>query len=194
MLSKYSYWLYESVLDKKICNQIIAHFKGLKTFKGKVGKSNELDKGLRDSDVLFSNEKEIYDIILPFVFDANKKADWNADINWHESMQFTIYKKNQHYDWHADNLERAYDEDHHPNYRGKIRKLSLGVSLTDPKKYEGGEFYFKFGIEKMPTKISAFKKQGSVIVFPSFVYHKVTPVTKGTRYSLINWSLGAPWR
>ena len=40
MLSKYSYWLYENVLDKKTCNKIIAHFKGLKTFKGKVGKNN----------------------------------------------------------------------------------------------------------------------------------------------------------
>jgi PKHD-type hydroxylase len=194
MLSKFSYWMYEAELSKKTCNKIINHFKKIKPSDAEVGFDSSINRKVRNSDVVFSADSELYEIITPLVENANKAAGWNVDIDWHESMQFTIYNKKQHYDWHTDNLEEPYNEKSHINYQGKIRKLSTCVSLTDPKKYEGGDFYFNFGKETIPTKIPEFKKQGSVVVFPSFIWHKVTPITKGTRYSLVNWSLGAPWR
>ena len=72
---------------------------------------------------------------------------------------------------------------------------------NDPKKYEGGDFeigytnnFYKGTIDKHKYAFNKTNaKQGSVIVFPSFIWHRVTPVTKGTRYSLVSWTLGKPY-
>lgn len=79
---------------------------------------------------------------------------------------------------------------------GKIRKLSVTISLNDPDEYEGGNLQFDFGPHKTERFLTCteIRPKGSVIVFPSHVYHQVTPVTKGTRYSLVCWNLGAPFK
>ena len=84
-----------------------------------------------------------------------------------------------------------------PNFNKKIRKLSLTCNLSDPKDYSGGELQFQFRNSSDPTKIdtcSGLLPRGSIIVFPSHVWHRVTTVTKGTRYSLVMWSLGYPFK
>jgi PKHD-type hydroxylase len=84
-----------------------------------------------------------------------------------------------------------------PNYAGKIRKLSMTVNLTDPKNYKGGNLKFDFGPHAARGRYhtcTEIRPRGSVIVFPSDRYHQVTPITSGTRYSLVMWTLGAPWK
>ena len=72
-----------------------------------------------------------------------------------------------------------------------MRKLSLTLCLTDPKEYEGGELQFFNGERPIEQRIiNDIQDQGSVIVFDSRDWHRVTPVTKGTRYSLVCWSVG----
>jgi len=71
-------------------------------------------------------------------------------------------------------------------------------SLSDPKDYKGGELEFDFR-NQYPNKSSVrkcveIKPRGSIVVFPSHVWHRVKPVTKGTRYSLVIWNLGYPFR
>jgi PKHD-type hydroxylase len=74
-------------------------------------------------------------------------------------------------------------------YGGAIRKLSVIVQLTDPEEYEGCDLNLNVG------SINTMKKtQGSVIVFPSYVLHQVTPITKGTRHSLVAWLAGDPFK
>jgi PKHD-type hydroxylase len=97
-----------------------------------------------------------------------------------EPLQLTNYRAEDKgmYDWHSDG--------------GGImrRKLSLVMQLTDPKKYEGGEL-------KLLThdgEKTANKKEGSITVFPSWIRHKVTPVTKGSRQSLVAWVGGPPFK
>jgi len=70
------------------------------------------------------------------------------------------------------------------------RKISITVQLSDPDEYEGGDFEFLIGKEiiKLP------RKKGCAIVFPSYFLHRVTPVTKGTRKSLVLWGSGQPFR
>ncbi len=73
------------------------------------------------------------------------------------------------------------------------RKLSFVCQLTDPEEYEGGEF------EMQPLYLGApdpkqLKTQGTAIIFPSLVMHKVNPITKGTRHSLVAWIEGPKWR
>jgi PKHD-type hydroxylase len=79
---------------------------------------------------------------------------------------------------------------------GKIRKLSMTVNLTDETTYEGGDLMLDFGPHsaKGHYKISEAREQGTIIIFPSFLYHCVSPVTSGTRYSLVMWSLGDPFK
>ena len=82
------------------------------------------------------------------------------------------------------------------NYWDKVRKLSMTVNLTDPKNYAGGNLKFDFGVhhKKRFHVCHEIRPRGSIIIFPSYTHHCVTPVTRGTRYSLVLWSLGKPWK
>jgi len=68
----------------------------------------------------------------------------------------------------------------------------MTVQLSDSKDYEGGEFQFYNGNED--PEIPPIQEQGSILVFDSRMYHRVAPVTKGVRYSLVSWILGPHFR
>ena len=73
---------------------------------------------------------------------------------------------------------------------GNVRKLSMSVMLNED--FDGGEFEFA-SYKDTKCLITSFKaKTGDIIVFPSVMEHRVAPVTKGTRYSLVNWFVGPP--
>jgi PKHD-type hydroxylase len=93
-------------------------------------------------------------------------------------------------------MPENHNKTSNPNMIGKIRKISVTVSLNDPDEYEGGNLQFDFGPHKVDRYYTCteIRPKGSVIVFPSHIYHQVSPVTKGTRYSLVCWSLGAAFR
>jgi PKHD-type hydroxylase len=97
-----------------------------------------------------------------------------------EGFQFTRYDApTGHYGMHIDKT-----------INGAVRKLSLTIQLSSPDDYEGGELalQFKKDAEIMP------KELGKMVVFPSYVLHEVRPVTKGTRYSLVAWVTGKPFK
>ena len=74
-------------------------------------------------------------------------------------------------------------------------QLSMTMQLSDPSEYEGGDFCFQWLTTKgvHEEKVDAAKKLGTVIVFPSYIWHTVKPITKGTRKSLVCWQLGKPF-
>ena len=84
------------------------------------------------------------------------------------------------------------------NFNGKIRKLSSIINLSKPGDYEGGNLEFDFrNLSEKSSNIrvcNEIKEQGSIVIFPSFIYHRVTPITKGTRHSLVSWTVGYPWK
>tara|TARA_B100001113_G_C21092030_1_gene614792 strand:- start:543 stop:1184 length:642 start_codon:yes stop_codon:yes gene_type:complete len=210
---KYYYYFFHSVISPKLCDDIIKHCSSnLQTAKI-GGESNENDKPdrwwaegktiekKRKSQVAFFDDRWIYKEIQPYVKLANNLAGWNFDWDWTEQAQFTKYGLNEHYGWHCDSYSEPY-QDVPQGMVGKIRKLSVTVSLSDPEDYEGGDLEFDFrnnhdyDFTKTDNKeiCKKAKVRGSIIVFPSFVWHRVTPVTSGTRYSMVMWNLGAPWR
>jgi len=83
-----------------------------------------------------------------------------------------------------------------PHMWDKVRKISMTVNLTDPKNYAGGNLKFDFGHHNVKRfhVCHEIRPRGSIIIFPSYTHHCVTPVTRGTRYSLVLWSLGKPWK
>ena len=150
----------------------------------------------RDSNISWLTEPWIYKRITPYIHEANKRAGWDYQWEDSESCQFTKYDKGQYYDWHCDSSEEPYKDG---DKKGKIRKLSVTISLSDSSEYKGGNLQFAYR-NKMPTKkekiytCKEILEQGSIIIFPSFVWHKVSPVTKGTRYSLVVWNVGEPFK
>jgi PKHD-type hydroxylase len=206
------YYYFQSALTPRFCDELIKYGKsqqeqlaltGGQTNKIQEGKnlSDEDLKDLkkkRDSNIVWLNDRWIYKEIQPFIHQANRLANWNFDWNFSESCQFTKYKLNQFYDWHADAWEEAYANKDNPDTFGKIRKLSVTCSLSAPEDYEGGELEFDFRNtdpdKQSVRKCAEIKPRGSIVVFPSFVWHRVKPVTKGTRYSLVIWNLGYPYK
>ena len=197
-------------LDKKTCNKIRNSAKGKwdkSEIDTKVGITDEeritgakqitgIDKKVRISDVTWTSDQWIYDTIWPFMEEANERAGWKYDIRYAESMQITRYKKGGFYYFHKDGRGdhlSTYDKPDNEFMHGHVRKLSMTVLLND--NYEGGEFQFAtYNKEKCTIETPKFNKTGSIIVFPSDVEHRVAPVTKGIRYSLVTWFLGPPFK
>ena len=200
------YWYFKSAVPERICDNIVRYGKSLQdkmATTGGFGDPKTLSKKQikdlktkRDSNIVWMNDKWIYKEIHPFVHQANANAGWNFQWDFSESCQFTKYNKNQYYDWHCDSWEKPYENG---DTKGKIRKLSVTVTLSDPKDYKGGELEFDFR-NNDPDKKTNIRKckeilpKGSLVVFPSFVWHRVCPVKKGSRYSLVVWNLGAPYK
>tara|TARA_X000000368_G_scaffold380651_1_gene336583 strand:- start:210 stop:959 length:750 start_codon:yes stop_codon:yes gene_type:complete len=178
---------------------------------------NTNDVYVRDSNIAWLSDQWIYDLIWDWVKKANIRAGWNYEFDYSEPCQFTIYNKDQFYGWHSDGPNDNHsvkvrkipgvldenNEDKHllidiPELVGKVRKLSITLMLSDPKDYEGGNLKFDFGVHKETKRFEEISggqvNQGSMVVFPSYKYHCVTPVTKGTRYSLVAWFNGRPMK
>ena len=207
---KYSYWFFKSALPSHFCDKLIKFGNskqeqigltgGLKAKDKESLQEQELNdlKQKRDSNIVWLSEKWLYKYIHYYVNGANYNSGWNFQWNFSENAQFTKYKLNQFYDWHCDSWQEPYNDDKDGPLRGKIRKLSVTCSLSDPKDYKGGEFEFKLQRNKdgdNQTEIcTEVMPKGSIVVFPSFIYHRVKPVTEGTRYSLVMWNCGYPWK
>ena len=204
------YWYFTSAIPPKLCDDIIkyglSHSESLARTGGYGDRELTKDeirdmKRKRNSDLVWLNDAWIYKEIQPYVNQANRNAGWNFEWDFSESCQFTKYKLNQYYDWHCDSWDKPYDKLNTKEY-GKIRKLSMTCQLTDGSEYEGGELEFDFrnydphmrDESKHLRQAREILPKGSIIVFPSFVWHRVKPVTKGVRYSLVMWSLGYPFK
>ena len=202
------YYYFESAIPPKICDEIIKY--GLDqqeqlALTGKFKPDEDLDeeqlKDLarkRKSHLVWMDDSWIYKEIQPYIHQANENAGWNFDWDYSESCQFTKYKEGDFYDWHCDSWEKPYDVPENLNKHGKIRKLSATVCLSDETEYEGGDFEFDFrnrdDTSNQPQVCKEIRPKGSIVVFPSFVWHRVQPVISGTRHSLVIWNLGRPFR
>ena len=202
------YWYFSGVLTPKFCDDVIAYANQQEEVMARTGdfKNRELTKEevkdlkrKRNSDLVWLNDTWIYKELHPYVHEANRAAGWNFDWERSESCQFTKYKLNQYYDWHCDSHAKPYEEGFD---KGTIRKLSMTCQLTDGSEYTGGELEFDFrnydphmrDESQHLRRAKEILPKGSIIVFPSFVWHRVKPVTSGTRYSLVVWHLGRPFK
>jgi len=170
-------------------DKLIEHCNTLKFDKATVGSDaeNTTITRIRESKVAWlDNTQEsgwIYDRMAYIARNLNGQF-YKFDLyGFSEHMQFTVYEEdaNSHYTWHID---CGVGNSSPP------RKLSLVVQLTDPAEYEGGELEIFTSNE--PTKVE--KKKGMVVAFPSYVLHRVTPITKGTRRSLVVWVTGPAFK
>jgi PKHD-type hydroxylase len=182
--------MFPELLSWETCNDICKYGENIKPQDAIIGANREVNTEIRSSIVRWVNYhnedfKDVFAMIERLFHEANA-ANFGTDINFLPPLQFTEYRgtANGHYDWHVDvfwESTNMFD-----------RKLSMVIMLSDPNEYEGGDLQFD-GVTYYPNP-AELRKRGTVIVFPSFVRHRVTPVTSGIRKSLVAWIEGPKWR
>jgi len=156
------------------------------TEQGGQDKGENLDS--RNSSIKWipfsESTKWIYDKIGAMAYEANKEM-YHFDLNFMpEQIQYTEYYDTNkgHYDWHMDIGAQGIMP---------FRKLSVTVQLSGPDEYEGGDLQLWTGGQ---YPITGPKGKGNIIIFPSFMLHRVTPVVKGTRKSFVLWLGGGHYK
>lgn len=149
--------------------------------------TEEMDiSDIRSSDVSWISMDEdtawFYDKIAYIARSLNGQF-YNFDLyGFNEDFQYTVYDadKEGHYTWHVDATTTSMVP----------RKLSLVLQLTDPSEYEGGELEILNSKDAIPVE----KKRGLVAAFPSYTLHRVSPITKGIRKTIVIWSCGPAFK
>ena len=183
MMQHPNWLLYEEFLDKATCERWIeagrqTEPEKAKTFDGNEGHRKTQIRWLQNNDMY----REMHDVFKHIALDANQYLQTMITVL--PPLQFTEYADVGHkYDMHHDVDINRQD--------GRHRKLSIVVQLTDPEEYEGGILSFTHTQNPDPK---ALIKQGSIICFLSYLEHGVSPITKGSRTSLVGWFEGPRWR
>ena len=187
------FWFWKDAVGTKFCDDVIKFASTLKKRNASTTgpESKEVFSDFRKSKVVWLSEKWIYKELLKFIEMGNE--NYNFELTTAEPIQYTRYDPSDHYDWHVDQLDGPRED-----ARPDTRKLSLCLNLTDPNEYEGGDFWMgrpNPNPENSKTyKLDFMQTRGAVVVFPSYAFHKVAPVTKGVRHSLVCWMRGRKWR
>ena len=191
-MKSYKFWHWNKEISHEICQKIIKLGEGkwnqAETF-GSHDKNKSLDN-VRKSDIVWVNDQWIYDLIWKYMLAANERAGWKYNIVAAEDCQVTRYTKDGFYTWHKDGMGSHKEVNNEPDNKflyENTRKLSMTIVLNSD--FEGGDFE----IRDLPDKVPRLE-EGSIIVFPSFISHRVVPVTKGVRYSLVAWFVGPPFK
>jgi len=179
------YYKWDMGIRPEECNTIIKEFKNKKyktAFVGEVGTDSIYNPKIRSAFINWVDHEHLLTRVLrSFMLEANQLF-FHYQIGASERVQFAKYNSGGKYTWHMDTQSEL-------DKTGKsIRKLTTIVQLSDSNKYKGGDFQF-FGGDNPPEDLN-FRKQGSVIVFDSRDWHRLTEVTSGTRYSLAQWAHG----
>ena len=188
------FYVFPKVVKPDVCESIVKDCKQniLKeaTIYGSDKKGRD-DPEIRKTSVHFIKDKdnEINELAWHFLREANK-IQFNYNLEYFQAIQFAEYKDGGFYGWHQD--ASGIDPDN------ETRKLSLTLVLSNPDNFEGGELQFYNGGRPMEDMgeitgeqvTNDIKAQGSVVVFDSRDWHRVTPVTKGVRHSIVCWTVG----
>ena len=187
---KVPFYFWDKILPDEAFDMIIQEGLALNNFKSAaVNSDNTKDRDLRQGSIAwFDKDSQVDALLASYVATANVEAKWTYILTESEKVQFSIYGLQSRYGWHRDTDIKLDDG-------VPIRKVSVSVQLSHPDDYEGGDFEIKnfFG-HQLDNNKKELRNRGTIIVFPSFLEHQVTPVTKGTRYSLVQWYSGPAWR
>ena len=188
------FFIFPKVVKPDACDQIVKDCKQNILKKAEISdfdKKGREDPEKRKTSIHFIEDKnnKVNNVAWHFLREANK-IQYNYDLTFFEAIQFAEYRIDDFFDWHQD--ASGIDPDN------EIRKLSLTLVLSDPNTFEGGELQFYNGGRPFEDRgkitgeqvTNDIKSQGSVIIFDSMDWHRVTPVTKGVRHSVVCWTVG----
>lgn len=179
---RYDLWEYHSAIPKEICEQLIKKYNCNELEHGIIS-NQKIDLNVRNVKT-FTLEKTdwVTSIFHYYGFDANHE-NFHYRIQGISNVQFLKYEPGMFYKVHSDTSPERTSESFY-------RKLTIVLSLSEPSDYEGGDFFlYADGL----NKIKLNQQQGSIHVFPSYLNHKINPIKKGVRYSMVSWILGEPF-
>ena len=178
------FWFLRSHLSEAQCDDIVTFCETFPDQDGVIFTSDgtyDVNDMRRSRIRWVERYSDVGEMMMAFFRMANRNFDFSIeDIS---SLQYTEYHGNNegHYDWHID-----------VNYINDVlydRKLSMTIQLSHSDEYEGGDFELRNS--DLPEGL---RDRGSILVFPAYLYHRVTPVTSGLRRSLVTWCEGPRWR
>ena len=145
--------------------------------------NSPVDLDYRRTDVMFLHDMEVFSELYNKVFDivlSVNTTHFRYSLNYAEVLQYSRYNSSDlgYYDIHCDTQLR--------NTSGFNRKISFSILLNDPSEFEGGDLLFHASREPYRAEM----KKGDMVLFPSFLPHSVSPVTKGVRKTLVGWICG----
>ena len=187
---KWKSWIVETttpLFTPEQCQMIINAGRRQPPQKAQVGMDKPgggLDTNKRTTTISwlpFDEMKDMYNDINKFIQRTNLNHFGFDDIRITEQAQFTEYPEGGFYDWHM-------DCDVIMQHEPPVRKISMTLLLSPEDQFEGGD------LELMSSGKKAKLKQGHAICFASFLNHRVAPVTRGVRQSLVVWFGGTPFR
>jgi len=175
------YQIWPSILTSHQIDKIINLAERQTVENARIFSSADTMQGIRSCTVRWIEDEWLQALLWPYVKDANERG-FGIDVDNQAEMQLTEYtaEQNAHYDWHHDvqwNGQSDLD-----------RKISITVQLSEAHDYEGGDFEF----DELKTNAD-FRSKGTVLVFPSYLRHKIHPITSGTRRALVAWFFGPRW-
>jgi len=183
---KWKNWIVETngiIFTPKLCQEIIDISNTLKKEKGEISNLDSKLNTIRKSKINwipFNKMQSVYDDIYNFIQKTNRNYFGFDQIKITEEAQVSEYSVGDYYDWHTDtpiNMEKE----------PPVRKISMTLLLNDPSEFEGGHL-------EIANNTMLPMKQGHATIFASFLQHRVTPVTKGVRKSLVMWFGGEPFK
>ena len=175
------YQVWPSALNSEQVAKIIAIAQRKPSEEATVFSSAEAMQSMRSCTVRWLEDEWLESLLWPYVEQANKNG-FHIALDREVEMQFVEYSGEQgaHYDWHHDVQWNGQS--------GLDRKLSVTVQLSSADEYAGGDFEF----DELKTNAD-FRSKGTVLVFPSYLRHRIHPVTSGTRRALVAWFFGPRW-
>lgn len=146
-------------------------------------KSSSISTDIRNSKIHWWYETHWVTSLVSHYFNKINRDFWEYDLTYLSGIQVTTYSVGDHYTWHCD-YGVSQDSNH-------TRKISMSLLVSDPDEYEGGDLEF---IDYHGKNVFAPREKGTMVFFDSRLPHRVTPVTKGKRISLVAWMFGPKLR
>jgi PKHD-type hydroxylase len=171
----------DDFMSKKECGQVVSLMHKFKMTDAMISESGIENKSIRSTKLCSLEYKPdnlwIFKKLEDAIIQANHNCYGFELYGFHEAIQLMQYNEGDFYDWHMDFGNKQFSN----------RKLSFSLQLTDPEDYQEGELeFFRNGL--------APKTQGTLILFPPFMYHRVKPILKGTRRAMVGWITGNPFK
>ena len=177
------------VIDENVLSMVENWVDGKELFDaitlGQQYEGNSKNK-IRETQMLWMASQDNFEELLPvyeYITDIIRSVNndlWGYSVVGWEPFQYLEYKSENkgHFNWHIDIPARRL--------KGNQRKVSFMVGVSGDDEYEGGEIQLRLGMDDKSIKIG----RGDVVVLPSFIVHRVTPVTKGLRRVVTGWGSG----
>lgn len=181
-INRWAYW--NDAFTPEECQKIIDYANKFEKIDGTISQDKNVDLAVRESKVVWLSPDEetfwVFDRLTSIVDKLNNDYFGFDIFGMIEGLQFTEYNgPTGHYEKHVDCL-----------YGDTVRKLSFSVQLSNSGDYDNGNLILHYKEKPEPM----VRNQGTLVMFPSYTLHEVTPITEGRRCSLVGWVTGKPFK